>query len=1029
MADYVELHTSSAFSFLHGSSMPQALAKEASKLGYDAIALTDRDGVYGAPRFYEATRKRGLRPIVGAELTLKNGAVIPILVRSRTGYQNLCRLITQTQLSAPKNEACFDLATIAEHSEGLIALTGDAFEGTFARRPQVQWPKLLSELQHAFPQKNQLYIELNHHRRRGDPRRLSALRDLAQAHHLPILATNAVRYATPPERSVMDIFTCLRHHTHLDAAGRLLSQNNERHLKSPQAIAALFHEHPEAITNTLRLAERLEFSLQDLGYEFPRYKVPQGETMDTFLHKLTYFGAEQRYGGLTPKIRRQLKHELQIIARLNFSGYFLIVWDIVNFCRETGVMVQGRGSAANSAVCYSLGITAVDPIGGRLLFERFLSEGRTGWPDIDLDLPSGKRRESIIQEVYRRYGQHGSAMTANVITYRGRSAIREIGKALNFPTALLNRFSNLYPHGDYKETIKLNEQLQDAGIANTHPRAPALARLYDRIHGLPRHLGQHSGGMIICEGALSKVVPLENASMPGRVVAQWDKDDCENLGIVKVDLLGLGMMAAMQDAITLTAERGHPVDLAHIPKDDPATFECMQKADTIGVFQIESRAQQATLPRMKPACFYDVAIEVAIIRPGPIQGDLVHPYLERRQGRAPIDYIDDRLKPVLERTLGVPLYQEQMLQIAMIMADFSAQEADELRRALNFTRDHERLSRMQEKMQTAMERKGLEAHKIERILKATGSFALYGFPESHAISFALLAYGSTYLKVHYPAEFYSSLLNNQPMGFYSPATLIQDAKRHGLSFKAPCVQASELNCTIIDDTTIRLGLEWIKGTSKQKHIQMIKERAQSPFNDLNDFRLRTHYDTDELRQLSLSGALNTFTHDRRSALWEVSEIRSDDLFATVSSSSEAPPLESMSHLERIHADYSSIGLTVGAHPMRHIRRKHPKLWRAADLKDGRNGQRVVVGGAVICRQRPSTAKGFLFISLEDETGIANIVVRPDFYLENRIMIAEEAFLRVIGSLQNRDNVIHVMAEAISPLVDDPLPASASHDFR
>jgi len=1028
MAEYTELHINSAFSFLRGSSMPKALMERAADLGYERLALTDRDGVYGAPRFHQEAQSRGIHAIVGAELTLLDGRAVPVLAVSRTGYQNLCKLITNTQLSAAKGEARFDLGAVAAYSQGLIAFTGDAFEGIFANRPRSNWAEPLADLRRAFPEEGQLYIELNHHCQRGDPQRLAALAALGQAHRLPIVATNAVRYATAPERSVSDVFTCLRHHTHLDDAGRLLSQNTERHLKSPEAMESLFRDYPEAIENTRHIADRLEFSLENLGYEFPRYKVPEGETMDSFLRKLTWFGAEQRYGSLTKKIRHQLEHELGIISRLKFSGYFLIVWDIVNFCREDSIMVQGRGSAANSAVCYSLGITAVDPIGSRLLFERFLSEGRSGWPDIDLDLPSGNRRERVIQEVYRRYGKHGAAMTANVITYRGRSAIREIGKVLNFPTALTNRFSSLYPQGDYKETIQLEQQLKDSGIEASHPRAPALAGLYNRIHGLPRHLGQHSGGMIVCEGALSQVVPLENASMPGRVVAQWDKDDCEALGIVKVDLLGLGMMAAMQDAIQMTAERGHPVDLARIPKDDAATFKCMQEADTIGVFQIESRAQQATLPRMKPACFYDVAIEVAIIRPGPIQGDLVHPYLARRQGRAPIDYIDDRLKPVLERTLGVPLYQEQMLQIAMIMADFSAAEADELRRALNFTRDHERLKKMQIKMKTAMEKKGIEAEKIEIILKATGSFALYGFPESHAISFALLAYGSTFLKVHYPAEFYCSLLNNQPMGFYSPATLIQDAKRRNLRFKAPCILNSEFDCTVIDDHTIRLGLRWIKGIGAQKHRHMLSLREGCAFETLNQFRAKTNYDADELRKLSLSGALNHFSGDRRSALWEVSEIREDDLFATVDSAATDQPIGSMSHLERIQADYEAIGLTVGAHPMRQIRRNHPELWRAADLKNGRNGQRVIVAGAVICRQRPGTAKGFFFLSLEDETGIANTVLRPDFYTTNRLLVSQEAFLRIEGILQHRDNVIHVMAEKVSAL-GDQLPSGASHDFR
>lgn len=1031
MAEYIELHASSAFSFLRGGSDPAALVRAAAEAEMPGLALLDRDGVYGAPRLHKAARAAGVRPFVGAELSLTDGSVLPLLAATRMGYQNLCRLITRGQLSAAKGEAVFDLQRIRPFSQGLIALTGDAFEGVFARHPPKEWPQRLRELRTVFPEPQQLYVELNHNQRRGDSRRLRGLVDLAGMEAVPVVATNAVRYATRRDRVVSDVFSCLRHGTHLDAAGFLLSQNAERHLKSAREMRRLFAAFPEALDNTNRIAERLEFSLEDLGYQFPRYKVGPGETMDGFLRDKTLQGAKQRYGRLSAKVLRQLDHELGIIGRLGFAGYFLIVWDIVNFCRETGVMVQGRGSAANSAVCYSLGITAVDPISSRLLFERFLSEGRSGWPDIDLDLPSGTRRESVIQEVYRRYGKHGAAMTANVITYRGRSAVREIGKVLNFSRGLIDRFSSLYANGDFPQTLGLKEQLSQAGIQEAHPRAPSLVGLYRMIHGLPRHLGQHSGGMIICEGALDQVVPLENASMPGRVVAQWDKDDCEDLGIVKVDLLGLGMMAVLQDALEMTRVRGHPVDLALIPKEDPAVFKCMQKADTIGVFQIESRAQQATLPRMKPACFYDVAIEIAIIRPGPIQGDLVHPYLERRQGRAPVDYIDNRLKPVLERTLGVPLYQEQMLQIAMIMADFSGQEADELRRALNFHRSPDRLAQVQDKMRHAMEAKAVPEPTIEAILKATGSFALYGFPESHAISFALLAYASTYLKVHYPAEFYCGLLNNQPMGFYSPATLIQDAKRHGMYFKAPCVVASAFDCTILDDQTIRMGIAWVKGVSARNLRAMVASREERAFRDLNDFRHRTAFDADELRRLGMAGALNVFSGDRRSALWEVTEIREDDLLAEVATPSREAvlPVVAMTHLERIQADYASVGLTVGKHPMQLVRRKLPELTLAADLCQQRNGTVVEVGGAVICRQRPGTAKGFVFVSLEDETGIANTVLPPDFFEAHRLVVTQEPFLRIRGRVQNMDQVIHIRAEAVQALGIDALPEGASHDFR
>ncbi len=672
--------------------------------------------------------------------------------------------------------------------------------------------------------RDRVYVELQRHLVRGEERFNRRLIDLAQHFRLPLLATNGVQHATPLGREVLDVFTCIREHTHLDAAGTRLTINAERHLKNGAEMKELFRDRPDAIANTLQLAERLQFSLENLGYDFPDYPVPEGHSMDSFLRTITLFGAQQRYAAISRAVKAKLNEELALIRKLGFSGYFLIVWDIVNFCREHNIMVQGRGSAANSAVCFCLGITPVDPVSNHLVFERFLNENRQGWPDIDLDLPSGDRRESVIQEIYRRYGQHGAAMTANVITYRGRSAAREIGKALNFAPNILDRFSHLFANGDFPHTLDLTAQIEQSGLPKTHPRMPAFVRLYRAIYGLPRHLGQHSGGMIICQDKLSSFVPLENASMPGRVVAQWDKDDCEDLGIVKVDLLGLGMMSVMQDTFELCRERGRPLDLAHIPKDDPATFKMMQEADTIGVFQIESRAQMATLPRMKPKCFYDVVIEVAIIRPGPIQGDMVHPYLNRRAGREPVTYFDPRLRPILERTLGVPLFQEQMLKIAMIMADFSGAEAEELRRALSFHRSVERMEKVSVKLRAGMEKNGVAPEVIVKIIQSISSFALYGFPESHAISFAILAYGSAYLKVHRAAEFYASLLNNQPMGFYAPATLVKDAHRHGIRMRPVCVAESEWRCAVESNESVRLGFCVVNGLRQEHAEELVRQR-------------------------------------------------------------------------------------------------------------------------------------------------------------------------------------------------------------
>jgi error-prone DNA polymerase len=914
-----------------------------------------------------------------------------------------------------------------------------------------------------------VFVELQRHFVRGEERLNRKLIDLGRAHRLAFIATNGVKYAKPYGREVLDVFSCIREHTHLDAAGKLLAQNAESHLKSARQMRAIFADLPEAIENTSRLAERLIFSLENLGYEFPEYPVPSGHTMDSFLRTIVWFGAQQRYAAISSKVKHQLEEELALIMKLGFPGYFLIVWDIVNFCREHNIMVQGRGSAANSAVCYCLGITPVDPVENHLVFERFLNESRKGWPDIDLDLPSGDRREAVIQEIYRRYGKHGAAMTANVISYRGRSAAREIGKALNFSPSIIDRFSHLFASGDFPHTLELESQIEQAGLPKNHPRMPAFIRLYRAIYGLPRHLGQHSGGMIICQNKLSSFVPLENASMSGRVVAQWDKDDCEDLGIVKVDLLGLGMMSVMQDAFELCRERGHPLDLAHIPTDDEKTFEIMQKADTIGVFQIESRAQMATLPRMKPECFYDVVIEVAIIRPGPIQGDMVHPYLARRAGKENVTYFDERLEPVLKRTLGVPLFQEQMLKIAMVMADFSGDEAEELRRALSFHRSEERMNRVCAKLRAAMEQKSIAPDKIDKIIQSISSFALYGFPESHAISFAILAYGSAYLKVHRAPEFYVSLLNNQPMGFYTPATIVKDAQRHGLKIKPVCVSQSDWRCTVVNDNTVRLGFCLVNGL-RQEHVEeLVKQRQNREFDSLENFKRRVPFAKEELRTLAELGALNCFAPHRRAAMWDVDEMLHDDLLARLGSArlqragfgilpkrtftglpsakssrmqnafastlhACAPqktesPLAAMTLPERVKADYETMNLTTGPHPMKLLRENLPNIWRAIDLAHARHGSIIQIAGNVICRQRPGTAKGFVFISLEDETGVSNAIVEPDLFERFRLVITEEAFLLIEGEVQNSDNVVLIKAHDIRPFAHEQLVGSESHDFR
>ena len=1074
MPDYVELHARSAFSFLRGASLPDQLAGQAAQLGLPAAALLDRDGVYGAPRFYGRAKEDGfaLRPRVGAEITMADGSVVPLLAATRTGYQNLCQLITETKMTeraaftspAPDNvhtptpddrkRPCYATwEELARFSEGLVALTGDE-DGPLRRTWRLAGTAAagaaLDKLAAIFgresdPATARLFVEVQRHQVRGEDREVAFLRDLAAAHHLPLLATGGVNYAVPEHRIVADVFTCLRHHTTLDAAGRRLDVNSGRHLKSAREMQALFRDLPEAVANSARLESRFEFTLENLGYQFPSYPVPGGESMDDYLRRLTYAAARAKVSAWSPKWEAQLDRELALIARLKFSGYFLIVWDICRWARENDIIVQGRGSAANSAVCYVLGITAVDPIKNQLLFDRFLNDSRVGpdgnpsWPDIDLDFPSGERRERVIQEVYRRYGRRGAAMTANVITYRGRSTIREVGKVLGFGDDALDRFSSLYANGDFPETLDLQEQLRLSGVAAHHPRAEALVRLHEHFRrGLPRHLGQHSGGMVISQHQLDKVVPLEPATMPDRSVCQWDKDDCEDLGIVKIDFLGLGMMAVLQETVEFCARSGDPLvrTLDSIPPDDPATYAKIRAADTVGVFQIESRAQMATLPRFLPRDLYDLAMQVAIVRPGPITGNLVHPLIRRRNGAEAVDYIDPSVesvvRPILERTKGVILFQEQMLQLAINLAKFTGGEAEELRRAMGFTKSPERLHRSMEKLTHSLRREGHSEAVVQKVVVATTTFSAYGFPESHAIGFAMLAYFSTWLKVHRPAAFYASLLNNQPMGFYSPATLIQDGRRHGLQTQPVCVQRSEWACTVEDEKTIRLGLRYVKGFAQAAANHLLAARGSGPFSSLEDLLRRTAFTASERRSLAAIGALQTLVPERRAALWRVEAPWSEDeaLFRHLAGDEAATsPLAAMSTAEEIQSDFAGLGLTTGSHPMATLRAQLPDVTRAADLKDLPDGTRVTIAGSVICRQRPGTASGVVFVSLEDETGIANAVLWPDFFERHRLVVTQESALRIAGPLQNVSGVVHIRAERVEALRVDSLPAQTSHDFH
>jgi len=1136
---YIELHARSAFSFLEGASLPEELIAVCGQLGMPAMALLDTDGVYGAPRFHLAAQKAKLKAHIGAEVTCasllpvilsgarasqreavaesknpyprqsaegtgiprsarnNNPFRLPLLVSTRTGYQNLCRLITKMKLRAKKGEGAICAEELQEHAQGLICLTGGA-EGPLAAALQQggieEARRRIDQLFGIFGPGN-VYVELQRHFQREEESRNRAAIDIARSLNLPLLATNGVCYATDKGRQLCDAFTAIRHHHTLSTAGRLLSRNAERFLKSSQEMQRLFSDLPEAISNTLELSSRLEFTLNDLGYEFPRYPVPEGETMNSFLRERSWEGFRQRYGRAAPdmqtRARRQIEKELALIEKLKLAGYFLIVWDLVRYCREQNILVQGRGSAANSAVCYSLGITAVDAVSMELLFERFLSEERGEWPDIDLDLPSGDEREKVIQYVYKRYGERGAAMTANVITYRNRMAAREMGKALGFDPETLNKISAAVATWEFRdENDALDRRFRDAGLDLNHPRLRKYYELCLAVQDMPRHLGQHSGGMVICQGQLDSVVPLEPASMPGRVVVQWDKEDCADMGIIKVDLLGLGMMAVLKDSIELIRDHYHEeVDLAHLPQDDPPVYSALQQADTIGLFQVESRAQMSCLPRLRPKKFYDIVVQVAIIRPGPIVGQMVNPFLQRRQGREDVTYPHPSLEPVLKRTLGVPLFQEQLLRLAMIAANFTGGEAEELRRAMGFKRSQARMREIETKLRSGMTQNGIAPKAQEEIILSITSFALYGFPESHAASFALIAYASAYLKCHYLAAFTAALLNNQPMGFYSPATIVKDAQRHGLKLLPVDVTRSEWKCTLelnyvarapspargrnVHSTTgempaLRMGLRYVRSLREEAAQALVRERMRAPFASIHDLTRRVpELRKDELTTLAEIGALNAVASTqlpvaskgfviptpertrgaeesrysvpgtrnslhRRDALWQVERaVRNPGPLLETQPEADVPsPLDPMNHEERLVADFHGTGLTVGPHPMAYRRDwlNAMGIRRASELRDIPSGKRLRIGGCVITRQRPGTAKGFVFLSLEDETGVANAIITPDLFHRNRLLLASEKFLAVEGILQNQDNVISVKAERVLPLFVTKAE-TVSHDFH
>jgi error-prone DNA polymerase len=1038
---YAELHAWSNFSFLQGASHPEELIEGAIALGLSAIALTDRNGLYGAVRFASCARKHEIAAIVGSELTFEDGTRIVLLVENARGYANLCQLISTAQMRGSKGDARLRIGDLHDRSVGLIALSGGPrgrIETALTRDGVRAAAREAQSLAAIFGER--FYLELQQHLTLQETQRNLQLVRIARKTGLPYVATNGVVYAHADDALTADVLACVRDGTTVDAARaeNTLRPNAEFHLKSPAAMRRLFAEFPEAIDASVAIARRCTFRLERQTEQFPLFPVPEGSTPQRHLRKLVYEGAANRYAmPLATKVERQLEYELGLIAKMDLAGYFLIVWDIVRAANELKVLCQGRGSAANSAVCYALGITAVDPIAMNLLFERFMSEERREIPDIDIDF-AHQDREKIIQYIYERYGRANAAMVAEVITYRMRSAIRDAGKALGLS---LERVDEIVREYDVRE-----------GFPNE--TGPALLfAICRRLANFPRHLGIHSGGMLITRDPLVCVAPVEWATMRDRTVVQWDKDDLQELGLIKIDLLGLGMLSLLREAFTiyqrgrecndawlpqlaLNGTEGCDLALHTIPADDPATYAMMRKADTIGVFQIESRAQQSMLPRLKPTCFYDIVMQVAIIRPGPIQGDMIHPFLRRRAGLEPVTYPHPKLKPVLERTLGVPLFQEQGMRLAIEAADFSGGEADELRRAMGHKRSRDRMEALRERLINGMAHNGIDRAAAEQLFHMLEGFADYGFPESHAASFALLAYASAYVKCRLPNVFCAAILNVQPMGFYSTEVLVNDARRHGVKVRPIQVNASEYWSHVEPDGPLRLGFHLVRGLGEAQRKRLEDAITRGPFRDLLDFAQRTRLEREAIENLAVAGAFAPWHRSRREAMWALRGLDEREARGELGSLMDVnePPaaFKALSARKRAAFDLWSTGVTPSGQVMEHFREllAAQNVTPVGELASLPRNARCRVGGLVITRQRPGTAKGFVFLTLEDESGVVNVIVRPDIYDAFRRPIRTSSTLIVEGTLQKESGCIDVLAKTVWSFDDGGITAPlAVHSFQ